>query len=376
MVQINKERLINRFIELVQIDSETKHEASIAAYMKRELEKLNVIVEEDEARTKTGHEANNIIGTLKGTGSHSRSIFFSSHMDTVTPGQNVKPQIKDGWITSDGTTILGADDKAGIAVIFELIHVLIENDIDHGDIQFIFTVGEESGLAGAKALDRSLIDSEFGFVLDSDGPVGNIVVAAPYQTKFTAEIFGKSAHAGVAPEKGVSAITTAAKAIAKMTLGRIDEETTANISYFQGGKKAQTNIVTDYVYIEGEARSIQKDKLDRLIDDIRKHFEMTATTFGAKAALTFTEMYPGFSINQEHEVVKIAQRAAKSLNLSSELLTSGGGSDANIFNFIGIPTVNLSVGYEHIHTTNERILIDDLVRLAELSVEIVKQSFR
>lgn len=373
---VNKERLIKRFIDLVTIDSETKEEANIATYLKTELEKLKVLVEEDDAKAVTGHGANNLICTLKGSSSHSRSIFFSSHMDTVKPGIDIKPQINDGLITSDGSTILGADDKAGIAVIFELINLLKENNIEHGDIQFILTVGEESGLIGAKAIDPSLITADFGYVLDSDGAVGNLVVAAPYQSKFNATIHGKSAHAGVAPEKGVSAITTAAKAIAKMKLGRIDKITTANISYFKGGQKETTNIVSDYVEIEGEARSLQKENLDNVINQIKNHFETTAKNFGAKAEFTLFEAYPGFSIAQDDKVVKIAQGAAEKLSLSSELLQSGGGSDANIFNSFGIPTANLSVGYEHIHTTNEQIHEDELIRLAELSVEIVKETFK
>lgn len=376
MVQVNKERLINRFIELVKIDSETRYEANFAEYLKRELVDLGLIVKEDHAKSLTDHEANNLICTLKGTNFHSHSIFFSSHMDTVTPGKSINPQIINNYIVSDGSTILGADDKAGIAVIFELIHLIKENNINHGDIQFIFTVGEESGLAGAKVIDRSLIHADFGFVLDSDEPVGNLVVAAPYQTKFTVTIHGKSAHSGVAPEKGISAITTAAKAIAKMKLGRIDEETTANISYFKGGKKSQTNIVTDYVIIEGEARSIRKDKLERVTSEIKHYFSSTTKMYGAKSEIEFIEMYPGFSINHNHEVVKIAQRAAEKLQLPCQLLASGGGSDANIFNSFGVPTVNLSIGYEHIHTTNERIHVDELIRLAKLSVEIVKQSFQ
>src|SRR5699024_838869 len=235
----------------------------------------------DDARNKTGHGANNLICTLKGTNSHSRSIFFSAHMDTVTPGNGIKPRLKENYITSDGTTILGADDKAGIAVIFELIHVLQEQQIEHGDIQFIITVGEASGLVGAKAIDQSLITAQFGYVLDSDGAVGNLVIAAPYQSKFNATIYGKSAHAGVAPEKGVSAITIAAKAIAKMKLGRIDKETTANISYFKGGQKAATNIVTDYVEIEGEVRSLQKKKLDQIVRHIKNQFITTANSYDA-----------------------------------------------------------------------------------------------
>lgn len=372
---VNKDRLLERFFELVTIDSETKHEANIAQYLKKEFELLNITVEEDKASSLTEHEANNLICTLKGTKEGSQTIFFSAHMDTVTPGRNIKPKIEDGYITSDGTTILGADDKAGIAVFFELIHLLKENDIEHGDIQFIITVGEESGLSGAKVIDQSLIKAAYGFVLDSDGAVGNLVVAAPFQSKFNAVIRGKSAHAGVAPEKGISAITTAAKAIAKMKLGRIDEETTANISYFKGGKQAETNIVTDFVYIEGEARSLVEEKLNETINAIEHHFQTTAQSVGASCEFEETLMYPGFSIDENHDVVKIAQRAANNLSLTSNVLKSGGGSDANIFNSIGIPTANLSVGYEHIHTTKERIHVEELCRLANLTVEIVKQSF-
>lgn len=372
---INEERLINRFIELVTIDSETKNEANIASYLKSEFKKLGLTVEEDNACATTEHGANNLICTLQGSSSHSHSIFFSSHMDTVTPGKNIKPVIKDGLIRSDGTTILGADDKAGIAVMFELIHQLKEQNIDHGRIQFILTVGEESGLIGAKVIDQSLITADFGYVLDSDGAVGNLIIAAPYQSKFTAIIHGKAAHAGVAPEKGVSAITTAAKSIAKMTLGRIDKETTANISYFKGGQKESTNIVTDYVEIEGEARSLKKEKLDDLVNQIKHHFETTAKKFSAKTEFNLFEAYPGFAISENDDVVQIAKRAAEKLSLPSETLTSGGGSDANIFNNIGYPTANLSVGYEYIHTTDEQIRVNDLVDLVNYTVEIVNQSF-
>src|SRR5690625_4466400 len=217
---VNKDRLIQRFFELVTIDSETGHEANIANYLKKEFTKLGVDVQEDHAAELTEHGANNLICTLQETKRASHAIFFSSHMDTVTPGTNIKPTIVDNYIVSDGTTILGADDKAGIAAMFELIHILHEQAIEHGDIQFIITVGEESGLAGAKAIDQSLITADYGFVLDNDESVGNLVISAPYQVKFHTTITGKAAHAGVQPEKGISAITTAAKAISQMRLGR------------------------------------------------------------------------------------------------------------------------------------------------------------
>ncbi|TXK87170.1 M20/M25/M40 family metallo-hydrolase, partial [Parageobacillus sp. SY1] len=217
----------------------------------QKFEALGLHVIEDDAAAKTGHGAGNLICTLEATKEGVDPIYFTSHMDTVVPGKGVKPSIQDGYVVTDGTTILGADDKAGLAAMFEAIRVLKEQNIPHGTIQFIITVGEESGLVGAKALDPSLIQAKFGYALDSDGKVGNIVVAAPTQAKLKVVVYGKTAHAGVAPEKGVSAITIAAKAIAQMPLGRIDEETTANIGRFEGG--TQTNIVCDRVDILAEA---------------------------------------------------------------------------------------------------------------------------
>lgn len=374
MIKVNQERLINEFMDLVQVDSETKFEAEIASVLKQKFKTLGVEVIEDDAKNKTDHQANNLICNLKGNIDNMDTIFFTAHMDTVTPGKNIKPSIENDYIVSDGTTILGADDKAGIAVLLETIRLLKENNLKHGDLQFVITVGEESGLAGAKALDTSLLKAKFGYALDSDGPVGNIVVEAPYQSKISTKVYGKSAHAGVAPEKGVSAITVAAKAISKMNLGRIDDETTANIGYFQGGKETQTNVVCDYVEIVSEARSLKKDKLLKTVNEIQTAYESTAEKFGGRTEVVVEEIYPGFQYNKDDEVVRIAQNAAEKLGLPTDILKSGGGSDANIFNGYGIPTVNLSVGYEHIHTTKERIHVSNLVNLTKLVIQIINDT--
>src|SRR5690625_2843387 len=371
LITLNQERLINEFLELVQVDSETKYEANIAQVLKEKFQLLGVEVIEDNAKQKTAHQANNLICNLPGTNNSADPIYFTAHMDTVTPGNGIKPSIEDGYIISDGTTILGADDKAGIAVILEVIRILQEQEIDHGDLQFIITVGEESGLAGAKALDASLITSAYGYALDSDGDVGNIVVEAPFQAKIYAKIVGRSAHAGVAPEKGVSAITVAAKSVARMPLGRIDESTTANIGYFQGGKETQTNVVCDVVEIVAEARSLDEQALDKQTTSMEEAFEETAKKFGATVDVNIEVMYPGFQYEPTDKVVQIAEQAAQSLQIPSELMKSGGGSDANIFNGHGIPTVNLAVGYEHIHTTKERIHTNHLVNLTKLVLQII-----
>ncbi|QFK72101.1 M20/M25/M40 family metallo-hydrolase [Pradoshia sp. D12] len=368
---INEERLLQEFLELVQIDSETKNEGQIAKILKDKFSLLGVDVYEDNAKELTGFGAGNLICTLPGTKEGVDTIYFTSHMDTVVPGNGVKPSIKDGYVVTDGTTILGADDKTGLSVMLEVIRVLKENNIEHGTIQFIITVGEESGLVGAKVLDRSLIKATYGFALDSDEAVGNIIVAAPTQAKVQAVIKGKTAHAGVAPEKGVSAITIAAKAIAKMPLGRIDEETTANIGRFEGG--TQTNIVCDHVEILAEARSLIPEKMEAQVAKMKDAFESTAAEMGGSAEVEVTVMYPGFKYDHGDHVVEVAKKAAVKIGREPKLQHSGGGSDANVIAGHGIPTVNLAVGYEDIHTTSEKMPIAELNKLGEMVLAIIEE---
>jgi tripeptide aminopeptidase len=368
---VNEERLLNEFLELVQVDSETKFEATIAKVLKEKFSALGVEVFEDDTTAVTGHGAGNLICTLPGTKEGVDTIYFTSHMDTVVPGNGIKPSVQDGYVVTDGTTILGADDKAGLAAMLEAIKNLKENNIPHGTVEFIITVGEESGLVGAKALDRSKVTAKYGYAIDSDGKVGNIVVAAPTQAKVKATILGKTAHAGVAPEKGVSAITIASKAISKMPLGRIDEETTANIGRFEGGQ--QTNIVCDHVEILAEARSLVTEKMEQQVQKMKDAFESAAAELGGRAEVEVTVMYPGFKFGEGDHVVEVARRAVASIGRTSELKKSGGGSDANVIAGHGIPTVNLAVGYEEIHTTNERMPIEELVKTAELVEAIIRE---
>lgn len=371
---ILQDRIVNEFLELVQVDSETKHEAQISEVLKEKFGSLGLNVFEDDTRDTTGHGAGNLIITWEADqAEQAPKLLFTCHMDTVTPGNGIKPVLgEDGWIRSDGTTILGSDDKAGIAALLEAIRVIKENNIPHGKIQFVITVGEESGLVGARALDPQYLDADLGYALDSNGEVGSIAVAAPTQAKVTMIINGKSAHAGVNPEDGISAIQVAAKSIAKMNLGRIDKETTANIGKFQGG--GPTNIVCDHVQIDAEARSIVQEKVEKQIDQMREALETTVRDFGAKCEFRSEIIYPAFSYNENDAVVQLAQRAIGGLGLPSPIFHSGGGSDANIFNGLGIPTVNLAVGYEDIHTTNERIKASDLVKAAQVVVAIVQEA--
>lgn len=369
---INRERLLDEFLELVQIDSETKHESEICEVLKGKFSALGVDVIEDDAKEITGHGAGNLICTLHGSNSEKDPLYFTSHMDTVVPGKGIKPSIVDDKVVTDGTTILGADDKAGIAAMLEAIKILKEKQLKHGTIQFIITVGEESGLVGAKALNPKHLLAKYGYALDSDGEVGTIIVAAPTQAKVKATLKGKTAHAGVAPEKGISAITIASKAIAKMPLGRIDEETTANIGSFQGG--SQTNIVCDHVDILAEARSLVPGKMEKQVQKMKEAFETAAKDMGGEAEVTIEIMYPGFKFAEGDHVVEIAKKAINNIGRKPNLVKSGGGSDGNVIGGFGIPTVTLGVGYEDIHTTNEKMPIKELVKTAEMIVAIIEAS--
>jgi tripeptide aminopeptidase len=371
---ISQERIVREFMELVSVDSETKHEQQISQVLKRKLEELELSWIEDNAAERTGHGAGNLFVSIpasEGMESLPR-LFFTSHMDTVTPGQGIRPQLgEDGYIRSDGKTILGADDKAGIAAMLEAVKVIQEQQIPHGPIQLIITVGEESGLTGARAIDQEMMDADFGYALDSNGKVGEIVIGAPAQAKVRMQFIGRSAHAGVNPEDGISAITVASRAVSLMQLGRIDEETTANIGSFFGG--GATNIVCEKAELLAEARSLDNAKLDRQLDHMKSACEAAATQMNALVKFSSQRTYPAFKHGENDPVVRLAVRAAERIGRTPKTLYSGGGSDANIFNGLGVPTANLAIGYERIHTTEEAIPVEELVKTVEMVLAIVQE---
>jgi len=374
---VMQQRLIDEFFELVTTDSETKHERVICDLLKRKFEDLGLDVFEDDTAAKTGHGAGNLFATWAATpGMEDVAPFlFTGHMDTVAPGNGIKPRIDDdGFVRSDGTTILGSDDKAGLAAMFEAIRVVKENGLPHGRIQFVITSGEESGLVGARAMDASRLDAKYGFALDSDGKIGEICTAGPTQTKLRITVTGKSAHAGVNPQDGISAITVAAKAISRMPLGRIDHETTANIGRFEGG--GETNVVAEQVIITAEARSLVNEKMTAQIAKMREAFDSAAKEFGATYDFQENYLYPAYKFDDDAPVVRVAADAFESLGIPWSTFPSGGGSDANMFNGMGVPTVNLAIGYEHIHTPKEQIRVSDLVGAAKMVVAIIEQSVK
>lgn len=368
---VNRERLVNSFIEYVKIDSESTKEKKFANFIEDELKKIGLDVYIDNAGLNIETDAKgNIIAKLEGN-KDKESIIFCCHLDTVTPGEGIKPVIKDDVIYSDGTTVLGGDNKAGIAAIIESLKIIKENNLDHGLIEVVFTICEENGLLGSKNLEFEKLQSEKALVFDSGGDPGQIIVKGPAQDVLNVKIHGRAAHAGVAPEEGISAINVAASAISKMKLLRVDKETTANIGIFEGGKA--TNIVTPEVSIKAEARSLCNQKLQAQSNHMKECFENAAKEFGAEVEVEISRMYSAFTIDENDELVNLAKKAYSNIGIEAFTESSGGGSDINILNAKGIKTINLGIGERKCHTLEEHLHIKDLVNVSKVILEIIKE---
>ena len=366
---INKDRLVKEFIKYVQIASPSKKERQFADFIKEEIEGLGLDVYIDHSAGVIGGNSGNIIAKLRGK-VEKTPILFSCHLDTVKPADGIKPIIKEDIIYSDGTTILGGDDKAGIAAVIEALKAVKENNIEHGPIEIVFSVCEEIGLLGAKNLEYEKLQSKRAFVLDSGGKAGEIVIQGPAQDNIEAKIIGRAAHAGVAPEEGVSAIKIAAQAISNMNLFRIDNDTTANIGIIHGG--VATNIITPEVKIYGEARSLVEKKLDRQSSHMRRCIEQAVKEFGGKAEIKVNREYNAFKVEENAEILKLLRKACSNLQLDFQTSATGGGSDTNIYSEKGIETVNLANGDRNPHTSEEYVVIKDLVDTAKLVLEIIQ----
>jgi tripeptide aminopeptidase len=364
MVKINTRRLVKTFKELTSIYGPSKGERDVADYV---LDRLGTewSVREDDAAAAIGGDAGNILAKLEGEGD---PILLSAHLDTVQPCAGVKAKVKNGYVVSRGDTILGADNRAAVAVLVELAGIA-DRLRRRRPVEMLLTVAEEVGLQGAKHADYAEVESRQAFVLDTSEPPGYAVNAAPGSELVSATFRGRAAHAGIEPEKGINAIQMASSAIASMQLGRIDHETTANIGLISGGKAV--NIVSEEAKIEGEVRSHDAEKLRSHVDHITKEMEKAAAEFGGVVAIEWEEAYVSYNLPDDAGPVELFRRAARASDLMPKFVAGGGGSDANIFNARGLPAIVLGCGFEKIHTTDERIAVASLAKLAELTTALV-----
>ncbi|MGX6978810.1 M20/M25/M40 family metallo-hydrolase [Vagococcus elongatus] len=366
-----KNRLVQTFIDLVSIDSESKDEKQVHEYLKNVFTSLNLEIVEDDSMAKTGLGANNLIAKLRGS-KNTEPLFFSSHTDTVSPGKGIEVIEKDGILYSKGDTILAADNKAGIAIMIEAIRRIQEEKIPTGLLEFVLSPGEEIGLIGAAALDMSLLTSTYGFVLDSDGPVGHVTIASPFLHMYDVKIIGRAAHAGMEPEKGISAVSILAEALSHIETGRLDAETTANIGFIQGGEAS--NIVMDELLLKGEVRAISEKRAQQLVQQMETSFKQAADKFGGKVEISANQMATGFRITDDEPVMELLKESTTHLGFDLVSEISGGGSDANIFNAQGKSTPNLSIGYANMHTTQESVSIAEMEKAVTLVIELAKRT--
>jgi len=373
---INRERLAETFKSLAETDSISKEEGVFAGKIEKILAAMGAETFVDNAGELIGGNTGNLIARFKGN-TPAPTLLLNAHMDTVEPGRGVAAMLENGTFTSDGTTILGADDKSAIAILLETLNVLHENDLPYGPLEIVLTVCEEIGLLGAKHLDLSLVTATYGFALDATDTEG-IVTRAPSANHLEFIIHGKDAHAGAAPEKGINAISLASKAIAMLKLGRIDQETTCNIGIIEGG--LATNIVPNLVTVKGEVRSHDEEKLHKITNEIVSSFKEIVENFEEarpeeglpRIEVNIKKDFSRTYIPDDHPVVTLAFKAAENLGRKLATKTSGGGADANIFFEKGIFTGVLGTGMRDMHTVRESVKLDDMVRTAELLLEIIR----
>ena len=355
----DRKRLTETLIDLIRIDSPSGEEDAIDQEVSSRLSALGLAVEHDSY--------NNVIARLDGEG---EPVLLSAHLDTVEPGRGIKPVLDGDILRSDGTTILGGDCKAGVAIVLEALTSVVEKGDNRRAVEVAFSRHEEGGLVGVRHMDFSLLTAKQGIVLDGEGPPNRITVSAPSQNVVTAEIVGRAAHAGLEPENGLSALLVTADILTRLPLGRIDNETTANIGWMEGGLKR--NIVPERASLDGEFRSRSNDKLAWLEGQFRKVFDESAARYpDARIALDIRNTYQAYRVEQQHETVAMIGRALDTLGLSAVLEASGGGSDANVFIERGITALPVGIGVRSFHTTWETALIPEVLQGAEMCEALV-----
>ena len=371
---INKERIRKEFLELIQIRCSTHDEREIGDLLTKRLQELGGTVKEDQAGEKLGGNCGNLVADFPATAGMEKvpTVMLTAHMDCVEPCAGIPPIIENGIIRSDGTTILGSDDKAGVTAILETLRQLREQGLPHGPLQVVFTISEENGVHGSQNLDSSLLHADMGFTLDTHGHPGVMSYKAPGKNQIYIHIAGKAAHAGVEPEKGINAIVAAGTLLADAPQGRIDVETTCNVGRIAGG--SATNVVADSCDVYYESRSRDKKKLEEITQRIVDHFKRGEKTTGCHITAEVSPDYGPYEIPQDAPAIEVASRAAKKLGFPLELEESGGGSDANHFNTYGVPTVVLGVGMTNCHTKEEYIEEKDLYDSAEWALAIVLEA--
>lgn len=361
--------VVDLFVELAAMPSPPGEERAVADAVIRYLRDLGLSVDEDDAGPKVGSSMGNVYCRLAPNGEGGEPLFFCAHLDTVPPVGPLQPVIEDGVVRNAGGTILGADNKSAVAAMLEGTRRVLAENRPHGGIELLFTPKEEVGLLGAVAFDHTRLAARVGFVYDQAAPIGEVILGAPHSQAMQVRFHGKAAHSGMYPEEGRSAIAAAARAIADLRLGRVDEETTANVGIIQGGTAG--NIIPEWCSLDAEARSHDERKLADLVQEMLDAFSFAAGLEDCEVETQVSKSYRGYRFKQDEPVVRIAHAALERTGYTPEYGLSGGAADANVFNERGLACLNLANGMQDIHTSEERITVEDLEGMVEVTLALV-----
>ncbi|HWJ33474.1 MAG TPA: M20/M25/M40 family metallo-hydrolase [Gaiellaceae bacterium] len=362
--------VVDLFTELAAISSPPGEERPVADVVARYLRDLGLTVDEDDAGAAVGSNAGNLYCRVEPNGNGGGTpIFLCAHLDTVPPEGPLEPMIEDGVVRNAGGTILGADNKSAVAAMLEGTRRVLAENRRHAGIELLFTPKEEVGLLGAAAFDHRRLAARVGYVYDQAAPIGDVILGAPYSQALEVRFHGRAAHSGMYPEEGRSAVVAAARAISDLRLGRVDDETTANVGLIEGGSAG--NIVPEWCTLSAEARSHDERKLSELVQEMVDAFAFAAGLEDCEVEAKVSKSYRGYRFKREDEVVRLAHAALERSGYTPSYGLSGGAADANVFNERGLACLNLANGMQDIHTPDERITVDDLEGMVEVTLALV-----
>jgi tripeptide aminopeptidase len=363
--------VLSLFLELAALPSPPGEERAVADRVLDYLAALGLATDEDDAGAKVGSTMGNIFCRIEPAGGSGAPLFFCAHLDTVPPEAPIEPVVGEDEVVRNGAgTILGADDKSAVAGMLEAAARLVEDGRPHSGVELLFTPKEEVGLLGAAAFDESRLASRVGYVYDHAGPVGEVILGAPHQQKLDVRFHGRAAHAGMFPEDGRSAIAAAARAIADLRLGRLDDETSANVGRIEGG--TARNVVPEWCGFAAEARSHDERKLADLVREMVDTVTFAASLEECEVEAQVSGLSRGYRFRRDDLAVRLAATALERVGREPSYILSGGGADANVFNERGLQCVNLANGMTDIHTPDERIAVADLQEMVEVTLALVE----
>ncbi|HEV3378852.1 MAG TPA: M20/M25/M40 family metallo-hydrolase [Thermoleophilaceae bacterium] len=367
-----RERLLDDFVRLCEIESPSRREGAVAQAVRAELEGLGLQVEEDDTARDTGSQAGNLLARLPGR-EGARTVLLCAHLDTVPLSGPIEVTSSNGVLTNRHEAILGADNKAAVATILATTRRLAQEG-SPVNVELLFTTCEELALAGAKAFDRSRLRADFGYVFDHASPVGELVTASPTYYRLDADFKGQAAHAGIRPENGRNAIAAAANAVAAMRIGRLDAATTANVGQIEGGTAA--NVVAERCRVVLEARSLDDTRAGEVVSSMVDAVTEAASEADCDVQTAVERQFQGYRFARTAPVVEVAAEALRQQGIEPVYINTGGGSDANALVAAGLPVLNIANGTERNHEPTESVTVHALERMLDVTLSIAEVAAR